>query len=268
MSTGLRERSYAALLAGARSASDSVSYDLRGYASRWQDNLMVGLPLTEIAGDLGTGAGRELDGKLRAAHSSAALTVNTFGPWRAAPDSLSLAGTTGFRSLRFEATCPTGLGGTPPHLDLLAKGDAIVAVESKCTEWMDRRRADFSPSYDQLNGSHGHSPWYELIQLLRVEPNRYRFVDAAQLIKHALGLLTCYGARKVLLVYLFWEPLNSADWPDCSFHRVEAEGLANRVAGCSVRLLPMSYRELWAEWQKRGLSMHISYLRLRYDCSV
>ena len=30
--------------------------------------------------------------------------------------------------MRFEATCPTGLGGTPPHLDLLAEGDAIRAI--------------------------------------------------------------------------------------------------------------------------------------------
>jgi hypothetical protein len=76
MNAGLLERSYTALLAGARAVSGSVGYDCRGYATRWQDNLMPGLPLAEIADDLGGGAGRELDGKLCAAHSSAALAVN------------------------------------------------------------------------------------------------------------------------------------------------------------------------------------------------
>lgn len=268
MSAGLRERSYAALLAGARAVSGSVGYDCRGYASRWQDNLMPGLPLAEIARDLGGGAGRELEGKLCAAHSSAALAVNAFGPWRIGPETLSLAGVTGFRSVRFEATCPTGLGGRPPHLDFLAEGEVIVAVESKCTEWMKPKSARFSPSYDRLRGSHGDSPWYEMIQQLRAEPGRYEFLDAAQLVKHALGLLTCYGARELLLLYLYWEPRNAAEWPQCRHHRAEVEDLANRVARCSVRLLPMSYRELWEEWTSQGSPPHQAYLRVRYDCGA
>jgi hypothetical protein len=46
---------------------------------------MVGLPLLAIEPDLGTGASRELDGKLGAVRSSASLAVNSFGPWRTAP---------------------------------------------------------------------------------------------------------------------------------------------------------------------------------------
>ena len=163
----LLERSYAALLAGGRKASPCVRHDKNGYAPRWEDNLMNGLPLIEIKRDLGKGAGRELDGKLCAAHSSAALVVNTFGPWLTVPASLPFAGITGFRSVHFEATCPTGLGGTPPCLDLLAEGDLPVAVESKCTEWMEAKKAKFSRSYDSLLVSHGHSPWFKQMQQLR-----------------------------------------------------------------------------------------------------
>lgn len=229
---------------------------------------MAGLPLPEVAADLGSGAGCELDGKLCAAHSSAALVVNAFGMWRNKPEAFSIAGLSGFRSMRFEATCPTGLGGTPPHLDVLADGDVVAAVESKCTEWMDPKPACFSPSYDRLRVSHGHSPWYELIGQLRAEPGRYKFVDAAQLVKHALGLLTCYGAREVRLIYLYWEPRNAADWPECAGHRAEADELASLVARCSVRLYPMSYRELWEEWTNQELPPHLAYLRARYDCVV
>lgn len=139
-------RSKAALLAGARDAHPGVTYDEEGYACQWQENVLVGVPIAAIAKDFGSGAGRELVKKLCAAHSSSALVINTFGPWRTQPESLRIAGISGFRNVRFEVTFPTGLGGTPPHLDLFADGDSIVAVESKCTEWMKSKPALFSDS--------------------------------------------------------------------------------------------------------------------------
>ena len=61
------------------------------------------------------------------------LVVNTFAPWKPQPGDLELTCQDGFTALQFEAVCPTGLQGTPPHLDLLAGGPGgIVAVESKC----------------------------------------------------------------------------------------------------------------------------------------
>jgi len=256
------------LLAGARAVSPSVRYDQDGYASRWEENLMDGLPLADIVGDLGSGAGRELEGKLRAAHSSAALVVNTFGPWRTEPASLTLGGITGLRSFQFEATCPTGLGGIPPHLDLLAEGILPVAVESKCTEWMETKLAVFSSSYDRLRPSHGHSPWFEEVQRLRSTPDQYRFLDAAQIVKHALGLLERYGKHEVRLVYLYWEPRNPDKWTACRQHRAEADDLAARVEQSNVRLVPLSYQELWKEWERQGPPPHLPYLRTRYDQEV
>jgi hypothetical protein len=268
MHQSLLDRSYAALLAGARKVSPSVRYDKNSYAPRWQDNLMNGLPLREITSDLSTGAGRELDGKLCAARSSAALVVNTFGPCRIDAASLLISGITGFHSLQFEATCPTGLGGTPPHLDLLAEGKLPVAVESKCTEWMQSKLATFSSSYDQLQTSQGHSPWFHQMQHLRREPNLYQFLDAAQIVKHAFGLLKRYGTLDSRLVYLYWEPRNEENWPPCRQHRREADDLAAKVERSNVRLIPMSHRELWAEWGRQGPSDHEKYLRTRYDLAV
>jgi hypothetical protein len=139
VSGDLRRRSYQVLLCGARKASPSVRYNRIGYASHWEENLADNLPLTPIISDLSAGAGCELDSKLRAAHSSAALAINTFGPWRIDPPTLQVGGVRGFHGLKFEATCPTGLGGTPPHLDLIAEGEVPVAVESKCTNGWRRR---------------------------------------------------------------------------------------------------------------------------------
>ena len=268
MNHSLAECSYAALLEGAQRVSPSVRYR-KGYAPQWQDNLMNGLPLVpEIERDFKQGAGRELEEKLSAAHSSAALVVNTFGPWRTVPASLAFGGMTGFRSVQFEAICPTGLRGTRPHLDLLAEGDLPVAVESKCTEWMKPKRATFSPSYDQLRSSLGHWPWFEQMRQLRETPKRYQFLDAAQVVKHAFGLLRRYETRGVRLVYLYWEPRNPNMWPECRVHRAEADELAAKVQQSPVRLIPMSYRELWAEWERQGSSNHLRYLRMRYDLDV
>jgi hypothetical protein len=71
VSPGLAVRSYSALLAGAREAAPTVAYDERGYAPCWKENLAGGLPVSDIARDLAAGAGKELDGKLCPAHSSA-----------------------------------------------------------------------------------------------------------------------------------------------------------------------------------------------------
>ncbi len=267
MNQSLLDCSYAALLDGARKVSPSVVYT-KGYAPTWKDNLLEGLPTNWIERDFGKGAGQELATKFRAAHSSAALVVNTFGPWRIDTASLVIAGVTKFRSLHFETTCPTGLHGTAPHLDLLAEGNLLVAVESKCTEWMKPTPAVFSAAYDKLRASYGDSPWFEQMQLLREAPNRYQFLDAAQIVKHAFGLLNCFREREMRLVYLYWEPRNSDMWPECRAHRAEADDLAAKVQRSPVRLIPMSYRELWAEWESQRSPNHLQYLRTRYDLEV
>jgi hypothetical protein len=264
----LVKRSYAALLAGAREVSPTSQYDSRGYAADWRQNIFEGLALPEIIADLSRGAGRELDGKLRAAHSSAALAVNTFGTWRTDPSLLRLKNLAGFTGMRFEATCPTGLKGTPPHLDLLLDGQIPVAVESKCTEWMLAAPAKFSDSYDRLQGSHGSSQWFEIIRQLRADPNRYQHLDAAQLVKHALGLMNRYAQRQVQLWYLYWEPRNSHAWVECGRHRSEADDLASQTASSNVRLVPMSYRELWADWDRHQSPQHLARLKIRYDRDV
>lgn len=170
--------------------------------------------------------------------------------------------------MRFEATCPIWPDRTPPHLDMLAEGDVIVAIESKCTEWMEPKPATFTVSYEKLRPSGGDSnwtPWFE--QMLRLRGRR-QFFDVAQIIKHAFGLLSCYGSRDVTLVYLYWEPRNAKDWPECREHRGQADDLAIGVKHSSVRLVPMSYHELWNEWERRGAPHHLEYLRNRYDSTV
>jgi hypothetical protein len=126
----------------------------------------------------------------------------------------------------------------------------------------------FSASYDSLSVSHGHSAWFEQMLQLRRESGRYQFLDAAQLIKHAFGLMNKYRMHVVSLVYVYWEPRNEIDWPECKQHRAEACDLATKVNGSSVRLVCLSYRDLWAELDQCGFPDHVTRVRMRYDVDV
>jgi len=144
-------------------------------------------------------------------------------------------------------------------------GLVIPGVEPKCTEWTSPKDAKFSASYDRLEKTHGDSPRFAQVGVSRDQPWRYSFLDADQLIKYALGLHSLYGTRQVELLYLYWEPRNAESWPQYAAHRAEANDLAKQVCGASVTLRPISYLELWAEWETQDVPAHLDYLRTRYD---
>ena len=85
--------------------------------------------------------------------------------------------------------CPTGLLGTPPTLDVLVEGPEVLAIESKLTEPFRPHEAHFEPAYAEAT-CRLPGKWREEYARLDRDPFRYRYLDAAQLIKHALGLCT------------------------------------------------------------------------------
>ena len=85
---------------------------------------------------LATRGGNELKMKFCAVHSSCALAVNTFAPFKDRPGDLVLLGQSGFEPPTFEKELPSGLRGTPPTLDVfLCRGSEVIAIESKFTEY-------------------------------------------------------------------------------------------------------------------------------------
>jgi hypothetical protein len=79
----------------------------------------------------------------------------------------------------------------PPHLDVIGQGPSgLVAIESKCTEYLTPKPARFSERYETaITDESASGPWYgEMFRLKGAEDVGYRFLDAAQLIKHAFGL--------------------------------------------------------------------------------
>ena len=251
-----------------RNHSCPVSKD--GYVGCPEDNLISSVHIADFKDDMDSGSGNELKGKFRALHSSAALAVNTFATWKRNPTNLSLCGREGFTSLTFERKCPTGLGGTPPNLDAFLDNDhLLVAVESKFLEYLTPKKGFFSASYtrDNLPQSEG-ACWY-LIDRIKEQPKQH--LDAAQLVKHYIGLRNLPLARdkEIVLLYLFWEPENWKNFEVFHRHRGEISDFASYFDELSVKFICQSYPELWDEWEQHYKNTsHVSELWERYYLTI
>ena len=163
--------------------------------------------------------------------------------------------------------------GTPPNLDvLLERSDRVVATESKCTEHLSAHTARFSSAYlTGIRDARRESGWYRELLRLVDAPQAYRWLNAAQLIKHALGLMHCYPDRRVTLLYLHWEPLNAIEVAPFGEHRLETSAFAERVVGHRLQFEALSYADLWASWDAvvpQRLSAHMRNLRARYSVGI
>ena len=283
--------------------ADVFRSDRHLYVRKSADNLIPGITLADFEQELRGGDGNELDdityksgqtrpAKFCATYSSSALAVNTFAPFKTHPDALTLAGIGGFtQPPKFEGKCPNGLfeaNGNPsrsPNLDVLAfAGDTVVAVESKFLEPLSKKRQELSPKYvAPFVGAADAQPvaepeWTEMytrVSRMATYPKEdlpYTHLDAAQLVKHYLGLKVSYPQQKRVLVYLYWEPTNAGGIDACKRHRDEVQDFARRVAGCDTTFIPMSYPDLWHEWETTstwpGMPEHLARLRARYRFAI
>jgi hypothetical protein len=254
-------RATLALGTALKRAKPEVVLNSQGYVRDPSDNLLDGVRLEDIEADLRQGDGNELDTKFRAAHSSSALAVNNFAPFKRRPGELSLVGMNGLGRPCFEQKCPTGLAGKPPNLDLVAKGDSgVVGVESKCTEFLHEHIAKFRPAYAKgIRDDRQKSPWFAEMERLTSEPTSYVWLDAAQLIKHAFGLARTFQAPSTILLYLFWEPTNARDFSIFDEHRREISDLqvGSVVVAQSSERLAIATCGLIGREMHRGGSVHI-----------
>ena len=263
------------LLQKTRAESKGLSFDSTGYVADVVTNLRR--PLSVRARQaFGQGAGSELAGHMKALHSSSALVANFFDYWTDRDSTPLLAaletdaGKT--ESLNFEARFPTGLGGTPPHLDvaIALNSGTIIGVESKFTEHLERStvgKSKFEPSYFPRSGGLWTSVGLPECQLLAEELHerlhRFEFLDPWQLLKHSLGLATNLGDR-FSLYYLYY------DFPGdrSEAHRREIQVFASRV-GEETRFRASTYQEVYGRLQASGWDdpefvEYLGYLGTRY----
>jgi len=252
-----------------------------GYTKRPEENLIPGIEANDFWPDLGAGAGNELvDGsrdpaKFCAAFSSSALAVNAFGPFRHRPQNLDLLGYRRFSEAQFEKPLPTGLLGTAPHLDFYVAGSGnLVCIESKFLETLWPKAAKFADSYQGAITSLAEPMWRSVYTELKANPRLFRFLDAAQLVKHYLGMRNTLGSVKAeqALLYVYWEPANAGDIEEFCRHRDEVRHLTEAVSGGQIKFVARSYRQLWDEWRDTsswaGMEAHLSNLEQRYSFSI
>lgn len=212
-------------------------------------------------------------GKLAHPDSSAALAANGFGWLLDRPDQLppfppltDLDWPATHVDLEREMRFPWS-GGRHPWLDAAVETERhLIGVESKRFEpFRDAKRAHLSDAYDRDVWGEGMAPWTALRDVLRASPYLFRRVDAAQLVKHAFGLVT-EGRRTgkaPVLLYLHAEP---ARVPAAAIaqHRDEVARLAAMVAGAAVRFAACT----WVDWLAAftgPAADHAARARARYE---
>ena len=220
------------------------------------DLLLPGVPIERVRPALERAAGGELaSGKFASPESSSALAVNGFGLFLDAPQTLPpfrcladldwpATKVDVERQMRFPWS-----GGRHPWLDAAFETDVwLVGVESKRFEpFRDHKEAKLSDTYWRDVWGEGMESWCTMRDRLRATPRAFVHLDAAQLVKHAFGLVS--EATRInkapALLYLFSEPTRGRPVSDeqMARHRAELAEFAASVHGARVRFVACSWRE-------------------------
>jgi hypothetical protein len=241
--------------------------------------------LTQLAGGVGSelSASAAKRPKFLAAYSSSALALNIFGPFL---DGRTLVlGGQALQKPKLEAILKIGVKCGRPNLDLLSRNDnAVVAVESKCTEQLKPKTRVAATDFATLQQRPDGDPYaprtrtlaagpgaVELYELLAADPCAFRHVDATQLLKHYLGLRNTHGTNACTLLYLYWEPENAADLEVCGAHAEEVERVGAYLTDRSVTFKALTTTALWESWiadENPFLARHAGALQRRYVVPV
>lgn len=259
----------AALAQAVKSTIDQDAYGFDGRLENWRDCLISGYPALQIE-ELG---GIVDTNRLRVPESGIALAINSFAQWRDRPHQLPIAGETGFTDLRFDARCPTGVRGTPPHLDLIAaRGSRLVAVTSRGCDYLAKRQTRLAAAYDTVNLPAALKPWGRLLDAAREDRGRFMHLDPGSLVKFALGLGRTFTGFSLKLMYLYAEPTDADDYLAFARHRDELAIVNDMVSDSAVSFHPTRATNLWDDWQEAfgdpQLRGFVAQLRRRYDVAI
>jgi hypothetical protein len=200
------------------------------------------------------GVGRRA--KIAALHSSSALAVNFFDYWsvrNAEPLRRALASATVIESVAFEQKYATGVGSRRPNLDvvLALRGNGLLAIESKyfaggTGKWTSRGLVGAQRAASEFRAG-------------RV----YKYLDAAQLLKHMLGLAAT--EREWSLLLLWYAPSAEMEKEMAK----EAEEFRASLGPDAGRFAEMSYQLLWRRLEPLLTDEHRKYreyMKRRYFC--
>lgn len=264
------------------SKSIGLSPDSKGYLEEEQNNLVANFDYwADIYNELYRGQGSELKPnkngvvKFRAVHSSAALCVNTFAPFKQNKDNFTFLDYSGFTEATFEKKLPTGI--STPNLDFYLENErAIIGIESKFTEVLSKKAPNHDQNLEKYQNrkelAYLQDTFKDIIQQY-IDCKESLYLDVAQLIKHSIGLIN--KAKKPesinktpILVYLYWQPNNWHEYDKYKTHAVEIATFKESIEKI-ISFIPMSYFEFW-ELSKndQNFASHIELVKKRYSISL
>ena len=249
--------------------------------------------------------------KMKALHSSSAIVVNLFQYWQGKDISpilsacnvwgrsgkpgqlLKRVGTPSFHVIdvphapveglikfeeHFKISEDKSRFPRTPNIDVVINaGSSDVAIEAKFTEpYSSRKHEGLKQKYiDELSFWEGLPNLYELAKEISPDDKKFRCLDAAQLIKHVLGLKRRFdkcnpdlGTGRLLkrgfhLLYLWYDVIGE----DGVEHRKEIEQFAEIARRDNVRFSHVTYQEVIMKLSKdcyEGNENYLDYLTDRY----
>lgn len=252
----------------------ATSSNHNGYTATIDDNLFRAMS-HQTYKEIECGDGKELGngiqpGNIQALHSSSALVVNVFDYWRNLNDKSILAKalhlpSTEIGGLFFEKKYPILPEPIiPPNIDVVFeyRNDHCCATESKFSEpyfrvgekdnGLNKRYLTEFSDWPQIPSIH------RLAQKISPQNNDFKYLDAAQLIKHILGLLKHYSnnKEKFRLVYLYY-----ADQDEECGHNREVETFKQEVKKDKIRFQIATWQKVLSYLRKNLGDAHADYTR-------
>jgi hypothetical protein len=247
------------------------------YAKFLKDNLFEDL-LPQTMKELQEGDGCELKGdppKIAAVHSSSALAVNMFQYWQRVGAVPTIAAACGLCTnstpcrIRFEQKfqiCPEFR--YAPNIDVVIETNGktrfkVYGVECKFSEAY-RGHSGLDPKYLNLMEIWDDIPAIRtLAETISPNDARFKYLHAAQLIKHVLGLKQKYRLQEFRLLYLWYDAIGD----EGAVHSKEIREFSDIVKKDPVQFHSFSYQELIAKLSKDARKDHgrfVEYISARY----
>jgi len=143
----------------------------------------------------------------------------------------------------------------------------VIGIESKFSEWLspkpvnkDPFKSKYFPEGIRLWADRGLPASQELAEQMNSGAARFRYLDAAQLLKHALGMATQLGGQ-FSLYYMYLELPRK----ESNIHAEEVRQFASCV-GAELGFKAITYQQLLSSLQheREAGSEYLGYLRKRY----
>jgi hypothetical protein len=201
------------------------------------------------------------------------LILNSFVWWSLHLSDLCILNLTGFENMIFHECYRSGIPGFDTILDVsLHRQHTPVFIKGVLLEPFRPEIREMPQDFLELHDCRADTRWFGVYKELLEDPALFTHLNAHDLIRTFFGLANPeYNIDPGILVYLYWEPENAENVPECIKHRIELSRFSERVEGDpSLGFLPLSYKELWVKWEQchPSAKYYIGKLRRQYQISV